>query len=267
MKIQAASRLNKAQILADGKGKVVETKDVNHLDLSWLVFAAPVYHISPNIDDYVLVNTVITISDLPNRNGIAFPLTELVGFAEPPNNRLAYQGWFGCPTFYNHDNEVAANAKGVVFDVALRKVDGYGEGKLWKVTGILGFDKTKDPELAAKIASGEINTYSMGALADSFTCSYCGAECTDQHCCEHISSISAVNFNQVKDYEGNTHLAFLNAHGLSPIEVSAVEDPAWAPALSSNVILNKDENYEVKKTVKKVVKDSPSIFDNLTFNY
>lgn len=726
MKIQAASRLKNTQILAEGKGEVVDQKDVDHLDLSWLVFAAPVYHISPNIDDYVIVNTVITISDLPNRNGIAFPLTELVGFAEPPNNRLAYQGWFGCPTYYNHCftgetlistpegfkqiskikvgdevythnkrirkvtqtfnngkkdtycidalgmiypfcvtanhpllvvdyrqtkynkefayklvnskvekgldpsetiakrygvskselnsilvtgnvgthmwsylnepstklkphwrpvsdiyvgdylvcpiliggnisvdpnfafllglytaegsmsfykknkkvdydnpstvgltlcfneaklmakavsccealgyeykksycqpkstaslviknedfaracerlvghysslkrmkgelrqwnkeaitqflagyisgdgsitsggrlrcitvsrdlaidlqhalaflgitasaggnehwagiytqkqfrkhfrlkefsnlkssnvnddegqvthagkprknkggkpsrymeggycvgaanneltpelrssivknydvynraprhivtgpkiilrdgyllfpisaiyknpvketvynleveedhtyiansiiahncNEVAANAKGVVFDVALRKVVGYGEGKLWKVTGILGFDKTKDPELAAKIASGEINTYSMGALADSFTCSYCGAECTDKHCCEHISSISAVNFNQVKDYEGNTHLAFLNAHGLSPIEVSAVEDPAWAPALSSNVILNKDENYEVKKTVKKVVKDSPSIFDNLTFNY
>ena len=137
---------------------------------------------------------------------------------------------------------------------------------------ILGFDKTKDPELAAKIASGEINTYSMGALADTFTCSYCGEECTDQHCCQHISSIDAVNFNPVKDYEGNTHIAFLNAHGLSPIEVSAVADPAWAPAQSSNVILNKDEHYgmkETKDTVKEV-RNSPDfsdIFDSLTFKY
>lgn len=164
-------------------------------------------------------------------------------------------------------NEDCTKAKGVVFDVSLRKVAGFGQGKLWKVTGILGFDKTKDPELASKIATGEINTYSMGALADTFTCSYCGEECTDDHCCQHISSINAVNFNQVKDYEGNIHLAFLNAHGLSPIEVSAVADPAWAPAQSSNVILNKsDKPFEVKK----VVEDSPStsdLFKSLTFNY
>lgn len=267
MKIQAASRLKQVQILGEGKGKIIDKKDTNHLDLSWLVLAAPVYHISPNIDDYVLVNTIITISDIPNRNGIAFPLRELVGFDEPPRNRLAYEGWRFAPCFEEHNNNDCTKAKGVVFDVSLRKVDGFGQGKLWKITGILGFDKTKDPELASKIATGEINTYSMGALADTFTCSYCGEECTDDHCCQHISSINAVNFNPVKDYEGNTHIAFLNAHGLSPIEVSAVADPAWAPAQSSNVILNKsDKPFEVKK----VVEDSPSttdIFKSLTFNY
>lgn len=269
--LAAKKRLNKAaKILGTGEGKVVDKSAVKKLDLSWLTFAAPVYHISPNIDDYVIVNTIITISDIPNRNGIAFPLRDLVAFDEPPRNRMAYEGWRGVATFFDHVNSDYTKAKGVVFDVSLRKVDGYGDGKLWKVIGILGFDKTKDPELAEKIASGKINTYSMGALADSFTCSYCGQECTDSKCCEHITSISAVNFNEVKDYEGNTHIAFLNAHGLSPIEVSAVEDPAWAPAQSSNVILNKDSNYNAQQPQKVVVNDTSntaSIFDSLSFNY
>lgn len=142
-------------------------------------------------------------------------------------------------------NEDCTKAKGVVLDVSLRKVEGYGQGRLWKVTGILAFDKTKDPELAEKIANGTINTYSMGATADHFTCSYCGEVCTEAHCCAHIKSIDTVNFSEVKDVDGNTHLAFLNAHGLSPIEVSAVEDPAWAPALSTNILFNKAPSYKV----------------------
>ena len=246
MKIYSSSRLKTIKLGA-GEAKVIDKADsaVSKIDLSWLALAAPVYHISPNIDDYVIVNTIITISDLPNRNGIAFPLTELVGFDEPPYNRLAYEGWLKAPLFAEHDNADCTKAKGVVLDVSLRKVEGYGQGRLWKVTGILAFDKTKDPELAEKIANGTINTYSMGATADHFTCSYCGEVCTESHCCAHIKSIDTVNFSEVKDVDGNTHLAFLNAHGLSPIEVSAVEDPAWAPALSTNILFNKAPNYKV----------------------
>lgn len=218
--------------------EILDRRDrrITEIDLSWLPLAAQVYHISPDINDYILVSTLICPSDLPNRNGIAFPLNELIRFAPPPNNRMAYKGWQGCPIFKEHKNDDPSKAYGVILDVCLTKITGYADDKLYKVMGILAIDKTKYPETARRVLSGEVNTYSMGALADYFTCSYCGEVCSEKHCCSHITSIQNVNFRPVTDYDGATHLIFLNAHGLSPIETSIVEDPAWAPALSDNVI-------------------------------
>lgn len=214
-----------------------DSQEIKSLDLSWFPLAAEAYCISKDLNDYFFVSTLICPSDLPNRNGIAFPLEELIRFMPPPNNRMAYKGWAGAPVFYNHNNEDPTKAHGVILDVSLRRIEGYNGNRLCKVTGILAIDKTKYPEIAEKVISGEINTYSMGAEAFYFTCSYCGEICDDKHCCSHISSINDVNFRTVKDYEGNTHLVFLNAHALSPIETSIVPDPAWAPAQSDNIIL------------------------------
>jgi hypothetical protein len=85
----------------------------------------------------------------------------------------------------------------------------------------------------------------MGALVDYFQCGFCGTECSSDHVCSHISSIKSVNWNVQKDWEGNSHLSFLNSFGISPIECSIVEDPAWAPALSDSVW-----EYEESKTPK-----------------
>lgn len=134
-----------------------------------------------------------------------------------------------------HDNEDPTKAIGVILDTSFQKVKGYGGGKVWKVMGLLAIDKTKNPEIARKVLEGKINTYSMGALVDYFTCSYCGAECSDRYTCSHIRSTKAVNWNKYRDFDGSTHIAFLNAHGIQPIEVSVVADPAWAPALSDQV--------------------------------
>lgn len=134
----------------------------------------------------------------------------------------------------NQDN---TKASGVVFDVRLRPIIGYNNNKLYKVIGVVGIDKTKNPELARRVASGEVNTYSMGALADYFTCSYCGTVIDDKHTCKHIhGSADNVNFNRIVDYEGKVHVAFLNAHNLSPFELSVVEDPAWTAALSDTIL-------------------------------
>ncbi len=219
------------------KAEAAEATDISKIDTSWLKLAAPVYKISPNLSDYVITTTILTISDLPNRNGIGFPLEELTKFQVPPNNHLAYKGWAKCPIFYNHHNQDNEKASGVVFDVQLRQIDGYNNNKLYKVIGVVGIDKTKNPELARRVANGEVNTYSMGALADYFTCSYCGALIDEEHTCSHINGTAAnVNFERVVDYEGNTHIAFLNAHNLSPFELSVVEDPAWTAALSDVVL-------------------------------
>jgi hypothetical protein len=201
----------------------------------WLPFAAPVYKISPRIEDYVIVNTIICPSDIPNRNGIAFPATELARFQPPPMNRMAYKAWKGCPVHLEHDNEVHERAYGVILDASLQKVEGYGDGKLWKVMGLLAIDKNKNPEMARKVLTKQINTYSMGALVDYFTCGYCGTQCTSRSTCGHIESTKQVNWKAYRDFDGSTHLAFLNAHGIQPIECSIVADPAWAPALSDTV--------------------------------
>jgi hypothetical protein len=259
--------------------KAVQTVDaekdasmVDRLNITWLPHAAKVYHISPRVEDYILVSTIICPSDIPNRNGIAFPTGELARFQPPPMNRMVYEAWAKCPVHYEHDNEDHTKAYGVIFDSTFHKVQGYGGGKLWKVQGLLGIDKQKYPDMARRVLEGEVNTYSMGALVDYFQCGFCGTECSSTHVCPHISSIKNVNWSVQQSYDGQKHLAFLNAFGISPIECSIVEDPAWAPALSDTVfevddsIRPWDQNKQ-EPNVKRALQEHPSsshtsIFDS-----
>lgn len=219
------------------KIKAEKVESTQGIDLSFLPFAARNYHISPNIDDYVIFQTIICPSDLPNRNGIAFPLNELAKFTETPNPHFVYKGWVGCPLHIEHENEDPTKAIGVILDTSLVKCsEEYGNGKLYNVIGILAIDKTKDPEMAERFASGGIDTVSMGALASYFTCSICGAVIDDSHTCPHIQSKDVVNFSPIEDADGNIHIAYLNAHCIEPIETSIVKDPAWAPALSDTIL-------------------------------
>lgn len=212
---------------------------------TWLPFAAKLYEISPDIEDYILVNTPICPSDLPNRNGIGFPLAELTRFIEPPVSRMAYKAWSGCPVHYEHKNEIHKDAYGVILDASLHKVTGYGGGKLWKVMGILAIDKKKYPKMAERVRTGEVNTYSMGALVDRFTCSYCGTELTKHSHCHHINPgrvkdylSETLDWNPILNYDNTKHIAFRNAHGINPIETSIVESPAWTTALSDTILTN-----------------------------
>jgi hypothetical protein len=207
------------------------------IDTSWLPFAAQTYHISPNLDDYVVKNMPICPADLPNRNGVGFQLSELTRFQPPPVARQVYRAWTGCPVHYEHDNEDHTKALGVIFDTSLRLVKAYGNSKLYMVHGLVGVDKKKYPQHAARLLSGELNTGSMGALADEFTCSVCGKAVT-KHAfmnCDHIGTTEQVNW-RIVSHEGRDKIAFLWAHSLSPIEYSLVEDPAWAVCLSEGVL-------------------------------
>jgi len=220
---------------------------VSQLDYAtWLPFCAKAYHISPNIEDYVIVSSPICPSDLPNRNGIGFPLAELVKFQPPPVSRMAYKAWTGTPVHLEHDNEDCTKAYGVMLDAALHKIEGYGGGNLWKVMGLAAIDKNKHPDIAQKILSGELNTYSMGALVDSFSCSFCGTPVSRQYGCHHVQGPDVVNWNEVNDPLGSgRHIAFLNAHGISPIEYSIVADPAWTTALSDNLLPSMSEDRPI----------------------
>ena len=210
-------------------------EQVAQLDFAnWLPFAAKTYHISPRIEDYILKPMPICPSDICNRNGVAFPLQELIKYQPPPMNRQVYKAWTGCPVHLEHDNEDHTKAYGVIFDTVLTPIKGYGDGKHWNVMGLIGIDKVKHPDIAQEVLDGRINTGSMGALADYFTCSVCGAQAHENSYknCPHISSTKDVNW-RVVEHNGEMRLAFLNAHELSPIEYSIVRDPAWAMSLST----------------------------------
>lgn len=140
-------------------------------------------------------------------------------------------------------NEDCTKAHGVVLDSSLHKINGYGGGKLWKVMGLAAIDKTKYQDIARKVATGEINTYSMGAEAGYFTCSYCGLRMNERgHSCSHVDFRNQIDWRIVNDFDGSQHLAFRNAHDLVPIELSIVGDPAWTTALS-DLLLPPVEQY------------------------
>lgn len=216
---------------------------------TWIPFAAKTYNLSKHPEDYILRVTPLCPSSIPNRNGIGFPLEELIKFQPPPIARQVFKAWSGCPLHYDHDNEVHERAYGVVVDTRMSKIKGYGKGKLWKVMALVAVDKTKHPEMCQRILNNEVNTYSMGALADYFTCSYCGTKQEDKYqACAHILPGDVTPFRVFTDFDGSRHIAFKNAHDLTPIEFSIVEDPAWTTALSDHYLpgLGTDNQVNVR---------------------
>lgn len=197
----------------------------------WLPFAAKKYKISSNIEDYVVVNTPMIPSDIPNRNGVAFPLHELIKFREPPVNRLVYKAWTGCPTHEEHQADDHETALGIILDTSLVRIKNYGNGRHWMVMALLAFDKTKAVDRVSRILGGEVSTYSMGATCQYFTCGLSGVRLDDPRYSHRLKK--ALEWDVVRDpISGLESLLFRNAHELTPGECSTVEDPAWVPAQS-----------------------------------
>ncbi len=196
---------------------------------TWLPFAAPGYHISPDPKDYIMVPVIVMPSDLPNRNKVAFPLKELIKF-NPERGMQAYKTWKGKPTYLEHKNNDFTQAYGVIADSFMRKLEGWSDGKVWKVILLLAFDKTKNPDIVNAIVEGQSNSYSMGAMVSHYECSYCNAEVGK---CEHIK------VDKVKGgvgnptmYELNGKLVFPNCCGIEGFETSNVDTPAYISAIS-----------------------------------
>lgn len=197
----------------------------------WLPAAARKYNISSRIEDYVIVNTPMIPSDIPNRNGVAFPLYELVQFQPPPVNRLVYKSWVGCPCHEEHQADDYTKALGIILDTSMVQIKNFGNGRHYMVMALLAFDKNKYPERVQKIQQGKVNTYSMGATCEYFTCGMSGVR-LDQPKYSHRMQ-KPLEFDVVPDpltYKDT--LIFRNAHQLVAGECSTVDDPAWAPALS-----------------------------------
>ena len=196
--------------------------------MKWLPFCAQAYHISPHPEDYILLPTIICPSDLPNRNGVGFPLRELVAW-EPEMKRQVYRGWKGCPTFSEHANTDNTKARGVVIDSVMKKVQGV-HGNLWKVMGLAAFDRNKYPDVAHRLLTRTTTTVSMGAYVSSYSCGACGAPAGS---CGHI------NLRRPRDFyldSATGKLVYRKCHGITPFELSEVQTPAWSVAESPHTI-------------------------------
>lgn len=243
----AQSTVNPLDMYKLGKSKNVE-KNGNNLILShvdagpdipdgqvldvynWLPYAASQYNISKDINDYIIVPAFLVPSDLPNRNGVGFPLKELLEFS-PDHGMQYYKTLKGKPTHYEHKNADHTIAKGVIFDSYLRPLQGYGGGKVAKLTALLGFDRTRDPDLCHKILTRQINAYSMGAYVGGYFCSYCNAQLGH---CGHIDPKRKVDF-----YLLNGHLVYRRCTRPLFFETSAVGVPAYSVATNdSPVVVN-----------------------------
>lgn len=198
---------------------------------SWLPFCAPHYNISPNPTDYLFRPVVIMITDLPNRNGVGFPASELAKWSEQGGCQ-AYKTWIGKPLHSEHgtwhpdpQNPDPKLAIGVVVDAVMKPLIGYGENKLWKVLLLCAVDKTKDVKRAKDIESGRLNTWSMGALVGHYTCSYCGGVVGEK--CDHIDPDEPVVM-----YRIGKELVYRLCADIFAVENSSVNDPAYGVAAS-----------------------------------
>jgi hypothetical protein len=209
-------------------GADLGTSAFNTLDFaSWLPACAKEYHISKSVDDYILVPVIAMPSDLPNRNGVGFPLSELRTW-RTDDGMLAFQTFKGKPVHIEHDNKDPTKAVGVIIDTAMMPMLGFGGGSLWKLLLLLAIDRSKDPVYAMRVANGDINSYSMGAWVEAYSCGYCGAPAG---ACSHI------NLRRPRDfYILDGKLVYRRVHGIKGFECSIVEDPAFVTAISDKLM-------------------------------
>jgi len=194
----------------------------NRLDISWLKFAAEQYHISPKIEDYVLLSVPIVVATFPNRNHDAFPYEEITKWRSPVG-RVAFQTFISKPAHRDHDNQDDTKAKGVIFDASLEKHFGQ-----WHIVILKGFDRTKDKKLAEQVQQKNRVGHSMGALVEKTECSlpHCRFVSDGVSTCEHIAGGAG------KGQIIRGHLVYELLRDWVMVESSSVADPASATALS-----------------------------------
>lgn len=185
------------------------------------------YNISKDINDYIFLPVPIFITNIPNKNGIAFTEDQITNFYEDIG-KYTYQTWIGKPCFVEHDDSDQKASRGMIFDACLRPLSGFSV-PLKQCWVLWGLDRTKDPDLTKKILTSEHNYFSMGARAQSFKCSICGQEFRSKPKCHCLDK-----FPYMKDCNGN--IACANAIDIVGTEVSYVSNPAWISAESNSIL-------------------------------
>jgi hypothetical protein len=187
------------------------------IDISWLPAAAQTYEISPNINDYLIIDVAAVTVDIPNRNLQAFPYEE-ISYFDSSYGKMVYQTFTGKPSCKDHKNEVEDNpdlAKGVIFAAVLQYVP---EFDIHKIRLLQGYDRTKDQTLVRDIYEKKRKYYSMGSLVSNFVCPVCG---------EIESQVTPCTcFKQGKGSKYMDNLIYQLCLGTVFIENSSVTEPA-----------------------------------------
>lgn len=200
----------------------------------WLPYAAECYKLSRKIEDYVMVPVPGLFTDIPNTNGDSVTLREFMKF-NPDHGMQAFKTFRGKPTFTEHDNKDITKAKGIILDVFMRPIKGFGGSKYYKLVMLLAYDRTKDPLLVNSILSGENNAYSVGFYYKSYSCSICGntlGQHTGGNPCEHTMPRKGTYMLQ----DGSNRLAYRQCHDVIGFECSSVWNPAFVTAISPHVM-------------------------------
>lgn len=198
----------------------------------WLPAAAKVYKISKNIRDYILAPVPVMFSDIPNTNGDAVTIQEMLRF-DPDMGMQAFKTFRGQPCHREHANKVIEVAKGVILDVFLRPVKRYGNGRYYKLVLLMAYDRTKDPELVRQILAGEENAYSVGFYFKNYACSVCGAvvgQGLNSKPCSH----TVPRRPTYKDTTGR--LVYRQCGYIKGFECSSVFNPSYTVAIQNKLL-------------------------------
>lgn len=197
------------------------------------------YNISADLNDYIIVPVFTIPSEIPNRNGVGFPLEELTDFS-PEDGMYYYQTFKNKPTHFEHVNKDYTIAKGIIADCYMRRLMDYSYNRIWKMVELLMWDRTRDPDLCKSILKGEINAYSMGAMVGGYTCSVCNSPLGR---CHHLHKEQKVDF-----YAQNGHLVYRRVQKPRGFETSAVATPAYSVAATDHFMpINNEVNIIERK--------------------
>ena len=194
-----------------------------------------IYDISSNPADYILVVARAVTAELPdspnpNENGDSFPRDELLRF----DHRLArrvYKTFDLKPNHLNHRAENPKTARGFIVDSTYNDADSNDQF----VECLIAIDASKDPVYAEGIRKGDIDSFSMGCIAEYTVCSICANKATSKwQFCAHIRNGKLKTFKDASSQQDR--LAYEICGGVCFEELSAVDQPADPKALMQEIL-------------------------------
>lgn len=175
-----------------------------------------------------LVTVTRAISARVNQNYDGFPSEEL---------KKSAHTFVGRPVYVNHNNEDHHRTRGMIIDSVYKEA---GKDKFIELT--IEVDAQNFPKLAALIATGELDSVSMGTDVQFTKCSYCDNVAHDiEDFCDHVKYQKGQKLTKTDKKTGKKEsvLVYESCHGLNFFEISYVFDPADETAINQKVYLPK----------------------------